>query len=152
MTSKAKSFELDLNQNATLNFQNERLNRIAPRSQGNHQRTRFTGLKILDISADIRRLTKHNYYKKIVALVFDIQLKETFEAYPNSPSKDRLASCFQIFEDLIPHTGALSPVLQNLKEELFRSVYSKGLTSSKRNPYVERIPYFSVVEGIELAR
>ncbi|KAI8833719.1 hypothetical protein BC829DRAFT_407714 [Chytridium lagenaria] len=58
------------------------------------------------------------------ALVYEVQLKELFDAFPKSPAKERL----------------------------YRSVYSKNLTSCDKPPYVERIPFFSTVGKIDEAR
>ncbi|KAJ3216572.1 hypothetical protein HDU67_009266 [Dinochytrium kinnereticum] len=85
-------------------------------------------------------------------LVFEVQLKELFDAYPKSPAKERVRTCFEIFDEIIPYLGTLSPVVKVLRDELYRSVYSKNLTSSEKPPYVERIPFFCTVGKIDEAR
>ncbi|KAJ3109622.1 hypothetical protein HDU97_003096 [Phlyctochytrium planicorne] len=86
------------------------------------------------------------------SLVYEVQLKELFDAFPKSPSKERVRICFEILDEVIPFLGTMSPVVKTIRDELFRSVYSKNLTSSDKPPYVERIPFFSAVGKIDEAR
>ncbi|KAJ3328261.1 hypothetical protein HDU76_010288 [Blyttiomyces sp. JEL0837] len=85
-------------------------------------------------------------------LVYEVQLKELFDQYPRSPSKERVRKCFTILEEIIPFLGTLAPIVKVIKEELYRSVYSKNLTSCDVEPFVERIPYFSSAGRMDDAR
>ncbi|KAL2916813.1 hypothetical protein HK105_203592 [Polyrhizophydium stewartii] len=86
------------------------------------------------------------------ALIYEVQLKEAFEGGPKTPSRERVMCCFRILGDLVPQAGTFSPVLKVIKDELERSVFSKGLTSADREPFVERIPFFSLVDRIDQVR
>ena len=79
-------------------------------------------------------------------------MKEIFDEIPSSPAKQRTQCCFRILEDLIPLAGTFSTVLKLIKDELHHSIYSKGLTSSNQEPFVEPIPFFSLVERIDETR
>jgi hypothetical protein len=83
--------------------------------------------------------------------MYEVQLKELFQKYPKSPNKDRVKTCFEILDDIIPNLGTLGPILKVIKEELFRSVYSKNLTSADEEPFIERIPFFDAA-GTEESR
>ncbi|KAI8927690.1 hypothetical protein BC831DRAFT_451272 [Entophlyctis helioformis] len=83
------------------------------------------------------------------ALIYEIQLKEVFDANQKSPSRERVNCCFRILEDLVNHAGTFSTILAVVKDELQRSVFSNGLTSSTKEPFVERIPFFSLVDRID---
>ncbi|KAJ3412358.1 hypothetical protein HDV05_000832 [Chytridiales sp. JEL 0842] len=85
-------------------------------------------------------------------LVYEVQLKELFDLYPRSPSKERVKGCFAILDEVIPFLGSLSPIIKIIKDELYRSVYSRNLTSSDVEPFVERIPYFCAAGRIDEAR
>ncbi|KAJ3045412.1 hypothetical protein HDV00_010282 [Rhizophlyctis rosea] len=86
------------------------------------------------------------------ALIYEIQLKELFEKFPQSPSRERAQRCFGILDEIIPMMGTLGSIIKVVKDELYRSVYSKDLTSSGVEPFVERVPYFSAVSRIGEAR
>ncbi|KAJ3146088.1 hypothetical protein HK101_002369, partial [Irineochytrium annulatum] len=85
-------------------------------------------------------------------LVYEVQLKELFDAFPKSPAKERVRRCFQMLDEMIPFLGTFAPIVRIIKEELYRSCYSKNLTSCDVEPFVERIPYFCTVGRIDDAR
>ncbi|KAJ3277433.1 hypothetical protein HK104_003301 [Borealophlyctis nickersoniae] len=86
------------------------------------------------------------------ALYYELQLKELFAAHPTSPSVARTQKCFALLDDMIPLFGTLAPIVKILRDELYRSVYSRDLTSSDREPFVERVPWFMAVGRIGEAR
>ncbi|KAI9330036.1 hypothetical protein DFJ73DRAFT_859404 [Zopfochytrium polystomum] len=82
------------------------------------------------------------------ALALEVRLKEVFEQHPKSPSRDRAKAVFQVLDDAIPLAGALSSVLRTIRTELYAAVYSRNVTSSDADPFVERIPFFATVGKI----
>ncbi|KAJ3227223.1 hypothetical protein HK099_002916 [Clydaea vesicula] len=89
---------------------------------------------------------------KSQVLVYELELKEIFERYQTTPSRERAAECFRIFNEILPYIGAFSSILTTIKDELYRSVYSQDLTSKSAEPYLERIPYFKSVKRLEKLR
>lgn len=45
--------------------------------------------------------------------------------------------------------GPYAGIVEIIKDELYRSVYSKDLTSRSTEPYIERIPYFKAVGRLQ---
>ncbi|XP_071947755.1 uncharacterized protein [Antedon mediterranea] len=91
-----------------------------------------------------------------------IKLKES-----KSPSSDRIVAVFKVFDDVIPHTGVFSKVLEIIRDEVYDAVFSERYTSSQEvetsyktatnvvvdrgeetKTYIERIPYFSLVQTV----
>ncbi len=87
-----------------------------------------------------------------VALFHELLLRETFERHPQSPHKARADACFSTLDDITPHLGTFAGVVQLIKEELYRSVFSRGLTSSNAKPYMERLPYFNSFRKLDEIR
>lgn len=56
---------------------------------------------------------------------------------------------FQFTEDVLAYLGPFAPVMKNIRDELYRSVYSKDVTSAQSEPFVKRIPYFQIAGRIE---
>jgi hypothetical protein len=94
-----------------------------------------------------RNFKKSNAKSQI--LLYELELKEIYERYKVSPSKERAAESFRILGELIPLLGPFSGLVEIIKDELFRSVYSQDLTSKALEPYVERIPYFKAVGRLQ---
>ncbi|EGF83524.1 hypothetical protein BATDEDRAFT_22304 [Batrachochytrium dendrobatidis JAM81] len=86
------------------------------------------------------------------ALIYEIQLKEIFDANPVTPNRNRVDCCFRVLKDLVPKIGTFSQVLGIITEELARSVFSNGLTSTNQEPFIESIPYFSLMNQIDDVR
>lgn len=84
--------------------------------------------------------------------VYELQLKELFEKYTTSPCRERIQECFQILEEIIPSLGPLGSVVAVIKDEMYRSVYSKDLTSKEKEPFLERVPYFKAINRLNKAR
>jgi len=84
-------------------------------------------------------------------IAFEIQLK-IFDRHPNSPSRERIDVCMGLLEDIMPLLGSLTPIFKVINDEIYRSIYSKSLTSSERNPYIERITYFSALKDVDESR
>lgn len=96
--------------------------------------------------------SKVNFKKthvKSQVLLYELELKEIFERHPTSPCKERVQEIFRIFAEIIPLLGPSSSLLEVIKDELYRSVYSKDLTSKMTEPFVERVPYFKSVARLE---
>lgn len=85
-------------------------------------------------------------------MVAQVILQETFENNPKSPSKERLRACFDALDVLTQNIGTYSTLLALVIEELKKSVYSTGVTSSKKPPYFESIPFCDLVERINSNR
>ena len=85
-------------------------------------------------------------------IAFEIQLKEIFDRHPNSPSRERIDVCMGLLEDIMPLLGSLTPIFKVINDEIYRSIYSKSLTSSERNPYIERISFFSALKNVDESR
>ncbi|KAJ3070147.1 hypothetical protein HDU99_002754, partial [Rhizoclosmatium hyalinum] len=84
--------------------------------------------------------------------MYEVHLKEVFDKHPKSPHKARLRTVFNLLEEIIPTLGPFAPILTILKDELFRSVYSKNLTSCETDPFVERVPFFCTAGRVDEAR
>ncbi|RKO91820.1 hypothetical protein BDK51DRAFT_45282 [Blyttiomyces helicus] len=85
-------------------------------------------------------------------LIYEVQLKELFEKYPQAPCRERASRCFGILDEILPFIGTLAPIVRTIRDELYQCVYSKDLTSSEKDPFVERVPFFSAVSRIGEAR
>ncbi|ORX86502.1 hypothetical protein BCR32DRAFT_289932, partial [Anaeromyces robustus] len=83
---------------------------------------------------------------KSQVLLYEIHLKELYQKYPKRPSKERVVDVFKVFDEIIPQCGNMQSVLEMIRDELFESVFSKFFTSSKEEPYIERIPFFQTAE------
>ncbi|KAH6582058.1 hypothetical protein BASA61_008684 [Batrachochytrium salamandrivorans] len=86
------------------------------------------------------------------ALIYEVQIKEVFENTPKSPHVERVNCCFRILKDLIPQSGIFSEVFNVIMHELERSVFSYHITSSTEEPFIENIPYFSLMNRLDDAR
>ncbi|KAI9334014.1 hypothetical protein BDR26DRAFT_867635 [Obelidium mucronatum] len=78
--------------------------------------------------------------------------QEIFDKYQKSPEKNRIRECFNMLEEIIPYLGNFAPIVTILKDEMYRSVYSKNLTSCDKDPYVERVPFFCAAGRVDEAR
>ncbi|KAJ3178576.1 hypothetical protein HDU87_003399 [Geranomyces variabilis] len=85
-------------------------------------------------------------------LQYQVKLKELAELYPKSPNAARTSGCFAILRDIIRHLGSLGGVVAQITDELYDAVYSSDYTSSEHPPFVERLPYFSAVGRVVIAR
>ncbi|XP_065184895.1 uncharacterized protein LOC135815512 isoform X2 [Sycon ciliatum] len=98
-----------------------------------------------------------------LAVQYEVRLKEDLARYPSKhgPSSERMQSCFQLIDDLLPKLGVYTPVLQSLRKELFDAVYSDEYTSTvlvrkpqvaadaqPAQPQLQRIPYFVLVNRL----
>ncbi|KAJ3028170.1 UNVERIFIED_CONTAM: hypothetical protein HDU68_002316 [Siphonaria sp. JEL0065] len=84
--------------------------------------------------------------------MYEVHLKEIFDKYQKSPEKNRIRECFNMLEEIIPYLGNFAPIVTILKDEMYRSVYSKNLTSYEKDPYVERVPFFCAAGRVDEAR
>ncbi|TPX57516.1 hypothetical protein PhCBS80983_g03779 [Powellomyces hirtus] len=57
-----------------------------------------------------------------------------------------------MLRELAPQLGSLGEVVGQIADELENAVYSQDYTSSEKAPFVERLPYFSAVGRVVLAR
>ncbi|KAJ3142559.1 hypothetical protein HK100_001383 [Physocladia obscura] len=64
----------------------------------------------------------------------------------------RVTESFAMLEEIIPSLGVFAPIVALLKEELYRSVYSRNLTSCDLEPFVERVPFFCAAGRVDEAR
>ncbi|KAJ3394004.1 hypothetical protein HDU84_000503 [Entophlyctis sp. JEL0112] len=85
-------------------------------------------------------------------LLNEIRLKETFEKYSKTPHKIRTREVFAVLDEIIPQLGVFGPLVTIIKDELFQSVFSKTLTSCEVEPFVERVPFFSIAGRVDEAR
>jgi hypothetical protein len=79
-------------------------------------------------------------------------LQEAFDETAKTPSKERTRACFDILEKICNETSPFSTLLHMITKELKSSVYSTGVTSSKRAPYYENIPFCDLIEKINSVR
>ncbi|TPX77188.1 hypothetical protein CcCBS67573_g01537 [Chytriomyces confervae] len=84
--------------------------------------------------------------------MYEVKLKEVFDEFPQSPHKTRVRESFNMLEEIIPCLGNLAPIVTILKDEIHRSVYSRNLTSSETEPFVERVPFFCAAGRVDEAR
>ncbi|KAJ3283332.1 hypothetical protein HDU79_009170 [Rhizoclosmatium sp. JEL0117] len=95
---------------------------------------------------------RHRIPPRSQVIMYEVHLKEVFDKHPKSPHKARLRTVFNLLEEIIPTLGPFAPILTILKDELFRSVYSKNLTSCETDPFVERVPFFCTAGRVDEAR
>ncbi|KAJ3356823.1 hypothetical protein HDU83_009635 [Entophlyctis luteolus] len=88
----------------------------------------------------------------LIVLLNEIRLKETFEKYSKTPHKIRTREVFAVLDEIIPQLGVFGPLVTIIKDELFQSVFSKTLTSCEVEPFVERVPFFSIAGRVDEAR
>ncbi|KAI8621807.1 hypothetical protein BC830DRAFT_1092288 [Chytriomyces sp. MP71] len=84
--------------------------------------------------------------------MYEVKLKEIFDQYPKSPHKSRVRECFSMLDEITPCLGNFAPIITILKDEIHRSVYSRNLTSSEIEPFVERVPFFCAAGRVDEAR
>ncbi|XP_068687187.1 centromere-associated protein E-like [Montipora foliosa] len=69
-------------------------------------------------------------------------------------SEERMATCFHVFDEVIPCIGVYKKVLKMLRDELYDAVYSDEYTtmppkkSKSKTPYIQRIPFFVLVNRV----
>ena len=65
-----------------------------------------------------------------------------------------MATCFHVFDEVIPCIGVYKKVLKMLRDELYDAVYSDEYTtmpprkSKSKTPYIQRIPFFVLVNRV----
>lgn len=69
-------------------------------------------------------------------------------------SEERMTTCFNVFDEILPDLGVYKKVLKMLRDELYESVYSNEYTTvppkkgKNRTSYIQRIPYFVLVNRV----
>nr|XP_054766729.1 uncharacterized protein LOC129273690 [Lytechinus pictus] len=101
------------------------------------------------------------------ATSFEVRLNEVQQRSTKCPSSERAMSIFEVFDEVLPQLGIFQKVLKMVRDEMFEAVYSHQYTGSQSqhtdyNPatnivtargvenkvYIERIPYFSLVQRV----
>jgi hypothetical protein len=72
--------------------------------------------------------------------------------HPATPRVEKVNICFEILDELSEKAGAFKNVMKQVVEELRNSVFSQVVTSSLSDPFVEKIPYFSLIQRFEKQR
>jgi hypothetical protein len=89
-------------------------------------------------------------------LHYEVQLKESFDKFPQVPSLGRVEACFKLLDELIAASpsplGAFAGLIARIRDELYHSVFSEDYTSSEKEPFLERLPFFAVIGRIEAQR
>lgn len=88
---------------------------------------------------------------KSQALIHEFQLEEMKNCYSGLRT-EKVNICFEILEDLIDKSGAYKKVLSTIRDELKQAVFSQVITSTKDEPFMEQIPYFSLIQRFEKQR
>lgn len=90
---------------------------------------------------------------KSQALIYEFQLQEMATSHPGTPRVEKTHLCFQILEELTEQAGAAYKlIMRTIQEELKQSVYSQVITSTLDEPYLEKIPYFTLIQRFEKQR
>ena len=63
------------------------------------------------------------------AVRFEVYLREVLSRLPAAPHALRAAECFHILDEIIPYMGSFAPLIQLLREELLRCVFSGEITT-----------------------
>lgn len=81
-------------------------------------------------------------------------LEDASDANKDRPSAERMAVCFSVLDEVVPHLGVYRKIIIMLREELYKAVYSLDYTTMppKKNisktPIVQRVPFFVLVERL----
>ncbi|XP_030842136.1 neurofilament medium polypeptide isoform X2 [Strongylocentrotus purpuratus] len=101
------------------------------------------------------------------ATSFEVRLNEVQQRSTKCPSSQRAMSIFEVFDEVLPQLGIFRKILKMVRDEMFEAVYSHQYTGSQEQHtdysaatnvvtargvenkvYIERIPYFSLVQRV----
>eukprot|EP01135_Chromosphaera_perkinsii_P007222 Nk52_evm30s745 gene=Nk52_evmTU30s745 len=68
------------------------------------------------------------------------------------PSSERIKTCFEILDDIIPSLGPYEAVMRMLRKEFYSATYSDNYTSINVEPFYESIPFRTIVSRLNRER
>lgn len=95
---------------------------------------------------------------KSPATKYEVMLLEDITSRTKGPCEERMALCFNVFDEVLPHLGVYRKIISILREELYTAVYSLDYTTLppkkglNKTPVVQRVPFFVLVNRLYAER
>lgn len=95
---------------------------------------------------------------KSPATKYEVMLLEDITSRTKGPCEERVALCFSVFDEVLPHLGVYRKIISIIREELYTAVYSLDYTTLppkkglNKTPVVQRVPFFVLVNRLYAER